>query len=446
MIIVDTALRQHASAGKTITVGLAGAGFMGRGIINQLVNYTPGIRLAAIFSRNPENARAACGAAGLQNIRMVENRAALDQAISDNVCAIVGDAKLLTETRQLEVLVDATGAVEFGANLAMAAIANGQHLVMMNAEVDGTVGPILKQHADRAGVVLTGCDGDQPGVQLNLYRFVQSIGLTPLVCGNIKGLQDRYRNPTTQAGFAKKWGQTPHMVTSFADGTKISFEQAIVANATGMGVAQRGMLGYNHAGHVDELTSKFDLEELKRLGGIVDYVVGAAPSPGVFVFAARNDDTQKIYLDYGKLGEGPLYSFYVPYHLTVFEVPLSVARVALFKDAPIAADHGPKVDVITTAKIDLKAGSTLDGLGGYMTYGLCENADVTHSEGLLPIGLAEGCKLKRDIPSDEVIRYADVELVGGRAVERLRAQQDEHFFGSTQCVTKAEPIEPVLSK
>ena len=418
---------------------------MGRGIINQLAKYTPGIKLVAVFSRNPENAKSACAAAGL-NPRMVERRGKLQTAIETNECAVTGDANLLAEADGIDVLVDATGAVEFGANFAESAIANGRHLVMMNAEVDGTVGPILKRRADKAGVILTGCDGDQPGVQLNLYRFVKSIGLTPLVCGNIKGLQDRYRNPTTQAGFAKKWGQTPHMVTSFADGTKISFEQAIVANATGMCVAQRGMLGYDHTGHIDELTSKFDVEKLKQLGGIVDYVVGAAPSPGVFVFAARNDDTQKIYLDYGKLGEGPLYSFYVPYHLTVFEVPLSVARVALFNDAPIAANYGPRVDVISAAKIDLKAGTTLDGLGGYMTYGLCENAEAAHSQGLLPIGLAEGCKLKRDIGRDAVIRYSDVELAGGRVVERLRAEQDEHFFGSTECRTRAEAAEPVLSK
>jgi predicted homoserine dehydrogenase-like protein len=321
--------------------------------------------------------------------------------------------------------------VEFGAQFACEAIRNGKDIVLMNAELDGTVGPILKVHADRAGVVISGCDGDQPGVQINLLRFVKSIGLIPLVCGNIKGLQDRYRNPTTQAGFAKQWGQTPHMVTSFADGTKISFEQAIVANATGMCVAQRGMIGYEHKGHVDELVSRFDVDDLKARGGIVEYVVGSAPSPGVFVFAAASDERQLIYLDYGKLGKGPLYSFYVPYHLTIFEVPLSAARVALFKDAVIAPDHGPKVDVVTAAKTDLKAGDTLDGLGGYMTYGLCENADPTHREKLLPIGLAEGCRLKRDISKDQVMTYDDVEIPAGRLVDQLRAEQDVHFFGKT---------------
>ena len=145
----------------------------------------------------------------------------------------------------------------------------------MNAELDGTLGPMLKLRADRAGVVYSASDGDQPGVQMNLYRFVRAIGVTPLVCGNIKGLHDPYRNPTTQEGFARRWGQNPYMVTSFADGTKISFEQATVANATGMTVARRGMLGHEHHGHVDELTERYDVDELRELGGIVDYVVGA---------------------------------------------------------------------------------------------------------------------------------------------------------------------------
>jgi predicted homoserine dehydrogenase-like protein len=431
MIIIDTELKRRAAEGRPIRVGMAGAGFMGRGIVNQLAHYLPGMRLAGIFSRNPDQGYQACEAAGLAGAKVVGDLEAMDSHIASGGCAVTSDYSLLCKSGQIDVLIDATGAVEFGARFACEAIRNGKDLVLMNAELDGTVGPILKIHADKAGTILTGCDGDQPGVQINLLRFVNSIGLVPLVCGNIKGLQDRYRNPTTQAGFAKQWGQTPHMVTSFADGTKISFEQAIVANATGMCVAQRGMIGYQHQGHVDELTSRFDVEDLKARGGIVEYVVGSAPSPGVFVFAAASDERQLIYLDYGKLGKGPLYSFYVPYHLTIFEVPLTAARVVLFRDAAIAAEAGPKVDVVTAAKIPLKAGEVLDGLGGYMTYGLCENAGPTHSDRLLPIGLAEGCRLTRDIPQDQVLTYDDVDIPDGRLVDRLRAEQDIHFFGST---------------
>ena len=143
-----------------------------------------------------------------------------------------------TGSDRVDVVVDATGAVAFGAELALACFAGGKHLVLLNAEVDATLGPLLVTKADAAGVVYSGADGDQPAVQMNLIRFVRQIGLRPAVAGNIKGLQDPYRNPTTQEGFAQRWGQDPWMVTSFADGTKVSVEEALVANAAGLTVPQ----------------------------------------------------------------------------------------------------------------------------------------------------------------------------------------------------------------
>ncbi|HSM82011.1 MAG TPA: NAD(P)-dependent oxidoreductase [Nodosilinea sp.] len=430
MIIVDTALKARHEAGNPVRVGLLGAGFMGRGVINQIVNYTPGMVLVAIANRTVASAVEAYTQVGADNVKVVSTLGDLEDTIAQGQCAVTDDPLLLCQSESIDVLIEATGHVEYGARVTLAAIEHKKSMVLMNAELDGTVGPILKVYADRAGVIITGCDGDQPGVQLNLYRFVESIGLNPLLCGNIKGLQDRYRNPTTQESFAKQWGQTAHMVTSFADGSKISFEQAIVANATGMKVAQRGMLGYHSKGHVDDMLDLYDIEQLKSLGGIVDYVVGPKPSPGVFIYATCNEPTQAHYLNYGKLGEGPLYSFYVPYHLTVFEVPLSAARVALFNDVIIAPLGAPVVDVITTAKIDLEVGQTLDGLGGYHTYGQCENADIVNRDNLLPMGLAEGCRLKRPVPKDQVLTYDDVELPADSVAHRLRAEQNAYFATS----------------
>ncbi|CEJ45427.1 SAF domain protein [Umezakia ovalisporum] len=427
MIIIDRALQARAAAGNPVKVGMIGAGFMGRGIANQIINSVPGMELVAIFSRQIDAAKRAYTEAGLENFQVVTNVSELEEAIAKDKYAVSEDAQLLCQAEGIDAIIEVTGAVEFGAHIVMEAIAHGKHVIMMNAELDATVGPILKVYADKAGVILTACDGDQPGVEMNLYRFVKSIGLTPLLCGNIKGLQDPYRNPTTQEGFARRWGQKAHMVTSFADGTKISFEQAIVANATGMKVAQRGMLGYNFSSHVDEMTKMYDVDQLKQLGGIVDYVVGAKPSPGVFVFATHEDPKQRHYLDLYKLGEGPLYSFYTPYHLCHFEVPLSVARAVLFQDPVLSPLAGPVVDVITTAKINLKAGETLDGIGYYMTYGQCENSAMVQQQKLLPIGLAEGCRLKRDIPQDQVITYDDVELPESRLCDQLRAEQNAYF-------------------
>ncbi len=442
MIIVDRALQARAEAGNPVKVGMIGAGFMGRGIANQIINSVPGMELVAIFNRNLEAAKRAYTEAGIESVQEVTNVTQLEDAIARGAYAVTDDAMLLCRAQGLDALIEVTGAVEFGAQVVMEAIANHKHVVMMNAELDGTIGCILKVYADKAGVILTACDGDQPGVQANLYRFVKSIGLTPLLCGNIKGLQDPYRNPTTQEAFARQWKQKAHMVTSFADGTKISFEQAIVANATGMTIAKRGMIGYdfnrhkeelieqfnlNYTGHVDDITKMYDVEQLKALGGIVDYVVGVKPGPGVFVFATHDDPKQQHYLNLYKLGEGPLYSFYTPYHLCHFEVPISVARVVLCQDSVLSPLGAPQVDVVTTAKIDLKAGETLDGIGYYMTYGQCERSDITREQKLLPMGLAEGCRLKRDIPKDQVLTYDDVELPTGRLCDRLRAEQDAYF-------------------
>ncbi|MEE9321746.1 MAG: Gfo/Idh/MocA family oxidoreductase [Granulosicoccus sp.] len=434
MIIIDEALRRRAEAGKPVRVGIVGAGFMCRGIVNQIMNHTPGMVVVAIANRTLSHAAAVWAEAGIPHCKEVSDAESLAEAFASNVAAISSNSLALCESDVIDVLVEATGHVEFGARVISAAIACGKPVVNMNAELDATVGPWLAHKAREAGVALTGCDGDQPAAQINLYRFVKTIGLEPLVCGNIKGLEDRYRNPQTQASFAKQWGQSATMVTSFADGTKISFEQAIVANATGMSVVKRGMLGLQHTGHVDELTTRFDVDELRNLGGVVDYAVGPTPGPGVFVFAAvpehgsaSDQAMQAHYLRYGKLGDGPLYSFYTPYHLTVFEVALSIARLVLFDDLAITPIAAPCVEVLTLAKTNLSTGDVIDGLGGFSTYGVCETARKTAEQNLLPMGLAEGCVLKRDVSRDTPLCYADVTLPKGRVATQLRIEQDQYF-------------------
>lgn len=423
MILVDTALAQREQEGNPIRVALVGAGFMGRGFVNQVTNSVPGMVVAAICNRTEANARRAFDEAGVEGYQSVTSAAELDALIKDGKAGITDDYKVVCEAEGIDAIVEATGAVEYGAHVVTYAADHKKHCILLNAEVDGTVGTVLKRRGEANGVVVTGCDGDQPGVQMNLYRFVRSIGLTPLVMGNIKGLQDEYRNPTTQEGFAKQWGQDPYMVTSFADGTKVSFEQALVANATGMTVEKRGLKGADHRDHIDTATGLYDIEMLKEKGGVVDYVVGATPGPGVYCFATHDDPKQQHYLKLYKLGEGPLYSFYTPYHLCHFEVPLTVARAVLFGDYAITPLGKPTVEVITVAKRDLEAGHTLDGLGGYDTYGQCDAADVVAEEDLLPMGVAEGCVLKRAVKKDEVLTYADVELPQGRLIDQLRKEQ-----------------------
>ena len=426
MIIIDNALKAREAAGNPIRVGMIGAGFQGRALLNQIVNTIPGERMVAVFNRHLDKAVEAYRYGGLEP-EIARTQGELEDAIAKGTPVVTDDWTLLTRSSQIDALIDVTGAVEFGAHMVMDAFANGKHVVLMNAELDGTIGPILQVYAKKAGVVLTCCDGDQPGVEINLFRYVSGLGLIPRVMGNIKGLQDPYRNPTTQQGFAEKWGQNPVMVTSFADGSKVSFEQAIVANACGLKVPKRGMYGRDHHGHVDELTKMYDLDMLRELGGIVDYVVGASPNPGIYCLAEHPDPKHRHYLNLYKLGEGPLYSFYTPWHLCHFEVPNTVARVVLFGDGAGIPLGGPMVEVCAVAKRDLKAGEVLDDYGMYMTYGEAVNTDEMRREHYLPEGLADGCRLKRDVPKDRVLLYDDVELPEGRLADKLRDEQNEHF-------------------
>jgi predicted homoserine dehydrogenase-like protein len=255
--------------------------------------------------------------------------------------------------------------------------------------------------------------------------------MTPRVMVNVKGLQDAYRNPTTQAGYAARWAQNPSMVTSFADGSKVSFEQAIVANATGFGVRSRGMSrGAVCSGSIFDITGLYDLDEARERGGIVDYTVGPAGAK-VFCLAEHPDPKQRHYLDYYHMGQGPLYPFWVPFHLVHFETPNTIARVVLFGDEVAPPIGGPVVEVCAVAKRDLKAGEVLDEYGMFMTYGEAANVDEMSAGRYLPEGLVAGSQLVRDIAKDAVLTYDDVILPNGRVADRLRAEQYRHFRAET---------------
>lgn len=431
MIIVDNALKARVAEGNPIKVAILGGGFMAQGLTNQIVNSVPAMRLVAIYSRKPQKAIHVLNYAGLNNPIEASAQRQLDDAIRTGTPVYTEDAMLVARSEEVDIIVDTTGSVEFGAHVLLEAFKHGKDVVLMNAELDATIGPILQTYADKHGVILSACEGDEPGLQMNLYRWVRGLGLTPRVMGNVKGLQDPYRNPTTQKDFAEKWGQNPAMVTSFADGSKISFEQAIVANATGMVVKSRGMSrGAEYKDDVMKIGRLYDPDELRRLGGIVDYVVGT-PLTKVYCLAEHPDPKQQHYLNLYKMGDGPLYSFFLPYHLVHFEVPNAIARVALFRDSIARPAGGPVVEVCAVAKRELKMGEILDDYGMYMTYGEAVNADEMCSKRYLPEGLVEGCNLKRNVAKDSVLTYDDVDLPSGRLADQLRAEQYRHFRGET---------------
>lgn len=423
MMIIDTVLKKRQSQNNPIRVGMIGAGEMAKGMINQIEKYTPGMIVSATYNRTPERAQKVYDDLGLTGYLLTDNIAEANQAIADGKSVITGDMHTFLNLDKVEVVVESTGAIEFGARTILEAFDHGKHVLSFNAELDSTLGPILLKKAKEAGVKYALGDGDQPGVTMNLYRYVKGMGFDPLLCGNVKGMLDYYRTPATQKAFAESWGMTPEMATNFADGTKVAFEQSCIANATGMRVAKRGMLAYESKDHVDNLTHLYDIDQLMSWGGIVEFIIGAKPSPGVFVYATTEDPYSIKYLDYGKLGKGPLYSFYVPYHLLFFDITSSIARLIDFDDPVIIPLDKPYVDVVATAKTDLSPGDTIDGVGGFKTYGLCDNHQEVQSSNLLYMGLAEGCIMTRAVKKDSVITYDDVKVPEGRLIDRLMAEQ-----------------------
>ena len=428
MILVDTALQKRSAERKPIRVAILGAGFMCQGLTNQITHSTPGMRVVAIYNRKVGRAVDVFRYSGFSDIVIADNQRQVDDAIHADKAVATEDPFLLTRSGLVDVIVDVTGSVEFGAHAVLDSFKHGKDVVLMNAEIDATIGPILQVYAKKHGVILSACDGDEPGVQMNLYRWVKGLGLIPRVIGNIKGLQDPYRNPTTQKGFAERWKQNPAMVTSFADGTKISCEQAIVANATGFKVRSRGMSrGLEYRGDIMEIGKIYDIDELRQLGGIVDYVVGT-PLTKVYVLAEHPDPKQQHYLNLYKMGRGaPLFVFY-PIPSSAFRGSELQSPVLFCFDDNLAKPlGGPVVEVCAVAKRDLKAGEILDDYGMYMTYGEAANVDEMSKGQYLPEGLVEGCKLVRDVKKDDPLTYTDVELPPNRLADRLRAEQYRHF-------------------
>jgi predicted homoserine dehydrogenase-like protein len=338
---------------------------------------------------------------------------------------LTDDATVLTRCGVIDIIVEVTGTVDFGASVALDAFAHGKPVVLVNAELDSLIGPILKAKADEAGVVLTHTDGDEPGVAMTLVRYVQSVGLRPVAAGNIKGMVDYYRTPETQSAFAAKHDQDARKVTSFADATKLSMETTVLANATGFGVARRGMCG-PACGYVRDL-AKLLPPEAMLAGGIVDYSVGAAPHTGGFVIVHEENPYKRTQLAYYKLGDGPFYVFYTPFHLPHIQLPSTIARAVIHADPTVAPLAGPSCEVVTVAKRALKAGERLDGVGGFCSYGLIDNRAAARAANALPIALSENCVLLRDIDKDQVIAFEDVKMPASRLSDQLWLEQNARW-------------------
>lgn len=425
MMSVDTALRAREAMGRPIRVGMVGAGATGRAIALQLGTPVPGIRLMAIANRSTEHAARAFREAGITSWRHAASTHEAGSVIAAGMPVLTDDPSVLTGCDAIDLIVEVTGTVGPAARVTLDAFAHGKSVVLVNAELDSLIGPILRAKADRAGVVVTHTDGDEPGVAMTLLRYLRTLGLRPVAAGNIKGMVDYYRNPDTQRAFAHQNDQDVRKVTSFADATKLSMEATVLANATGFRAGRRGMYG-PPCKDVREMADLLPAEQMLATG-LVDYALGAAPHTGAFVIVHEDAALKQAQLAYYKLGQGPFYVFYTPFHLPHIQIASTIGRAVEHRDATVAPLGAPVCEVVSVAKRDLAAGERLDGIGGFSTYGLIDNSDAARGIAALPIGLSEGCVLRRSVRKDSVVTFDDVDAPVGRLEERLWLDQAAQF-------------------
>jgi len=419
-------LERRESNGTPIRIGLVGAGKMGKAIIHQTM-ISKGVRLGAVAEIDIAKASSVLKMTGCgeNRLKISENPATISKAIEDGMIALTSNASVLIDIPSIDVVIDATGEVEVGSNLGYSAMMNKKNFVMMNAEADATIGPLLSKMARLADVVYTGDLGDEPGTVMNyLYEPFKSLGFRVVAAGKGKNNPlERHANPRTLKEDSEASGLTPIMLTSFVDGTKTMVEMTILSNATGLLPDVRGMHGPK--ARVEELSNLF--KDRKTGGileseGIVDYVIGIAP--GVFIVVDTSDADVRDNLAYLKVREKPPYTFYRPYHLPGTETLLTAIWAANYH-RPVIHARGHFSDTITVAKRELEPGEKLDGIGGYTCYGNIEKRDIARRESLLPIGLSKGAEVKRSIRKDQPIAFEDVEIDEGQLVFRLWSLQEK---------------------
>ena len=395
-----------------IRVGIIGAGAMGKGLFHQC-QLTPGIECLALADSKVEKAISFLQNNGI-NYRIANDIESLNQTLRQGLIAVCEDGDLVAKSELIDVLIESSSSISEAAGFAITALESGKHLVLMNSEIDLIFGPYLMNLAYTNGVVYTSCDGDQHGVIKHLIDDMQLWGIDLVMAGNIKGFLDRYSNPKKIIPEADKRNLDYKMATAYTDGTKLNIEMSLLANALGLSTDIPGMHG-PRARNVREVFHLYDFDVLwEERKPFVDYILGAEPDGGVFTVGYCANDYQRSMLKYYKMGNGPYYLFYRPYHLCHIEAMSSVAEAFLFGHSLLEPSYGFRTNVFAYAKQDLGMGHKLDGIGGYMCYGMIDNCTSASIPEGLPIALANDVILKRDIKRDERILLRDVEYNSDR--------------------------------
>ena len=421
-------LQARAEAGRPVTIGLAGCGQMGTDIVVQLFRM-PGLRLGAIAEMRPPQAKAAAALAGFPDGASIyaNTSSEIDSAIERGKVAITTDLGAMAAAGLIDVVIDATGNPNIGTKFALDAIAHGKHVVMLNVEADITIGRHLHEEARKAGVIYTGAAGDEPAATLELIGFAQSIGLDIVCAGKGKNNPLKFDAvPSEYEAEAKARNMNARMLVEFVDGSKTMIEMVAIANCTGLTPDIPGMHG--PAAMRDELASvlvpKADGGVLSKLG-CVDYSVGKGVAPGVFCIVTTGHPRVMERMIDLKVGKGPYFTLFRPYHLTSLEVPLSAARAVLHKRADMVPLDQPVAEAITVAKRDLKAGETLGKIGETEYRAWAMTHAQARTANAIPLGLAENARVIKPVKAGEYLTYENCAPDDSFIVTQIRKRLDQ---------------------
>ncbi len=402
---------------EIIKIGIIGIGSMGKGLFYQSC-ITPGIECVAVCDKDIERCKNVLEWLNLP-YRIVESLDALNSVISQGIIALCDEGRWISAADCINAVIEASNSITLAAEYAITALEHHKHVILMNSEIDLIYGPLLSNIAAENMVVCTSCDGDQYGVMKHLVDDIVSWGFELVMVGNIKGFLDRYANPSTIIPEADKRNLDYRMCTSYTDGTKLNIEMAIIANAYGLATLVPGMHGYP-MDRVQQVMNCYNFERLwDGRTPFVDYILGAEPGGGVFTVGYCDNPYQKDMLSYYKMGNGPYYLFYRPYHLCHIEAMGTVFNAVLHNNCLLTPRCGLQTNVYAYAKRDLPAGFSLDGIGGYTCYGKIENCAENKTHAGIPVCLAEDMVLKRPVMRDERIGLEDVVFDSTRADWRL---------------------------
>jgi len=378
---------------------------VGTGVVHAIAQ-SPGMTPAVIVNRNTGRAVDALTQMGVKPDDIVHSDSAdeLTAAIRAGRPTVTSHAGVLTEL-PIDVVVEATGALNYGTETILAMLDAGKHVVSFNAESDSLLAWLFHERARANDVIYTIADGDQPGVLFRLQQEVERRGCGVTALLNCKRHLNVHQNPETGASYAARDTTSSHMTTAFGDGTKMQVEQAVVANATGMVPDIRGMHGIDST----VATANVDIPAILSAPGRVDFTLGGDFGAGVGIVARHpNHDLHSQAMGFYKMGDGPDYFFFRPYHLVHLEIPMTVAELILDNE-PLATVDAPHVaEVLAIAKKDLVTGEDLDLIGGFSAYGHIDTTE--NAKGFLPIGLIEYASMTADVAQDQPIPLHSVKL------------------------------------